>query len=150
MPVPPHILAPGQAPFHQPNFAKIEGTVVAWHPWAPTDDCPPARHTYTVGGHIHFRPPPPPGGGGPERLAETDACEFWWLVGEPPGNLGEQDCTEKMRGLARRFLERIVAPYVQNAPEQWAWLPALGSVDQMSIPQLLGPEGALRSGDGCR
>jgi len=121
---------------HQPHFDTIEGTVVVWHPWAPADDCPAVRKTYTVTGHIHFRPTPPDSGG-PQRITETDVCQFYWLIGEPPANLGDKDCTPEMRELALNFREKILRPYILNAPDEWLWLPSLDSIQQMSIPELL-------------
>lgn len=140
----PIIVPPGGLPFklHQPHFGKIEGTVVVWHPWDPTVGvgvgCVAVRKTYTVTGHIHFRPPPPKGsGGGPEEIAKTDECQFYWLIGKPPVHLGDKDCTGEMRELAVNFRERILTPYVLNAPEEWEWLPSSSAILQMVIPDLL-------------
>ncbi len=133
------IIPPGMMPpptFHQPNFEEIEGEVVVWHAWSPSTDCNAVRKTYTISGHMHFRPPPPPGGG-PERLATTDLCTFYWLIGEPPAQLGDKDCTEEMRALASRFVDAILGPYVRNSPDDWAWLPSLGEIASMSIPEML-------------
>lgn len=135
----PIIIPPGMMPppkLHQPNFEEIEGTVIVWHPWAPADDCNAARETYTVTGHIHFNPPGPPDRG-PERLAETDVCTVWWQTGERPAQAGDADCTAKFRELAAAFIERILPPYVLNAPEQWMWLPGTGELGSMSAEALL-------------
>lgn len=132
-----YVLPPGETALHQPNFEKIEATVVVWHPWAPADDCPAVRKTYTVSGHIHFRPPPPDGDRGPERFSETDVCQFYWLIGEPPVHIGDKDCTGEMRELAVNFREKILNHYILNAPEEWRWFPGNGAIRQMSIPELL-------------
>ncbi len=126
---------------HQPNFVQVEGEIETWHPWAPGSsgdegDCLPKLTTFTVTGHIHFRPPPPEGGG-PSQLATPDVCEVYWLLGVPPAQLGDTDCTEKMRELASHFVAKILVPYIQNAPDEWLWLPDAGQVQQMSISELL-------------
>lgn len=121
---------------HQPNFGTVKGTVVLWHPWGP--DCIGTRITYNVTGHMHFKPPPPPDdGGGPSKLATPDVCEVWWNLGEPPAQYKGEDCTEKFRGLARRFTEKVLPPYVLNAPEKWDWLPTVPEVSVMTGPELL-------------
>lgn len=126
---------------HQPNFVQIEGSVELWHPWAPASageggDCLPRLVTYRVTGHIHFRPPPPSGDSGPSRIATHDPCEVYWNIGVPPAQLGERDCTQPIRRLARRYIDRVLAPYIQNAPEEWYWLAGLDPA-QMNIGQLL-------------
>lgn len=127
---------------HQPNFVPITGTVVAWHPWSPAagSECLPARDTYTVGGHIHFRPPPPMGeAGGPERIASPTACQVYWNTGLPPPQLTpDEDCTEAFRGFAQTLVERVLAPYVYNAPEAWAWLPGPAEISLAALDELLG------------
>ncbi len=125
---------------HQPNFVQIDGTVELWHPWAPASageggDCLPRLVTYTVTGHIHFRPPPP-ADSGPSRLATPDVCEVYWNIGVAPEQLGTRDCTTEIRALAHTFVDRHLAPYIQNAPEEWLWL-SLMNIDQMSIGHLL-------------
>lgn len=134
------LIPPGMSPpptIHQPNFGSANGTVVIWHPWAP--DCNPARVTYTITGHMHFKPPPPEGagGGGPERLATPDVCEVWWLIGEPPAQYKGEDCTAKFRELALRFNQKILPPYISNAPQDWEWLPTVAEVEVMTQPELL-------------
>jgi hypothetical protein len=135
----PIIFPAGMVPppqIHQPNFGTVEGTVVLWHPWGP--DCNGARITYSVTGHMHFKPPPPPGGGGgPERLATPDVCEVWWNLGEPPAQYKGEDCTEKFRELARRFNDKVLPPYIHNAPQKWDWLPTVPEVAVMTGPELL-------------
>lgn len=126
---------------HQPNFVQIDGSVELWHPWAPAaagdaGDCFPKLVTYTVTGHIHFRPPPPSGDAGPSRIATPSPCQVYWNIGLPPAQLGDRDCTQEMRSLARRFIDGPLGPYIGNAPEEWYWLSAM-SVDEMSIDQLL-------------
>lgn len=124
---------------HQPNFVPIAGRVVTWHPWAPAsgDDCHAKRQTYEVSGHIHFRPPPPPGGGGPEKILAPGPCAVYWNIGVPPTQLGDLDCTAEMRMLATHFRERVLVPYVLNAPDEWLWLPAVTALQGMAIPELL-------------
>ena len=124
---------------HQPNFVPIVGTVVTWHPWDPTDPnaCTPKRQTYTVGGHIHFRPPPPEGSGGPEEIASPSVCQVYWNIGVPPGQYKGEDCTGEMRTFATTLRERVLPPYVLNAPEEWLWLPSVADIQGMSVPQLL-------------
>ncbi len=140
---PPIIVPPGMPPpkLHQPNFAEIKGTVVTWHPWVPSGggaECYPKRQTYEASGHIHFRPPPPDGGdGGPQRIATPDVCEVWWNIGVPPAQWDGEDCTRKIRELARRYIDLVLAPYILNAPEEWLWLPEAGAVDTMSIEDLI-------------
>ncbi|MBA4743315.1 MAG: hypothetical protein H2060_11490 [Azoarcus sp.] len=125
---------------HQPNFVQIDGTVELWHPWAPASagdegDCLPRLVTYTVTGHIHFRPPPP-ADAGPSRLATPDVCEVYWNTGVAPKQLGTRDCTPEMRTLAHAFVDRQLAPYIENAPEEWLWLASM-DIDRMSIGHLL-------------
>lgn len=137
----PIIIPPGMFPppqLHQPNFEELEGEVVVWHAWSPEGDCNAVRRTYTIGGHMHFRPPPPEGGGGgPSSLATTDMCTFYWLMGFPPAQLGDKDCTQEIRELAAHYLDKIIASYVLNSPEDWLWLPSAGDIGQMSIDELL-------------
>jgi hypothetical protein len=143
----------GQPPpkIHQPNFAQVSGSIEAWHPWAPAGDskCYAKLTTYTVTGHIHFRPPAPPKG--PEKLATPDVCEVYWKTGEPPAQLGDKDCTEKFRELATQFITAFLDPYIQNAPEEWSWLPSTADIQQMSMDQLLAmkkhAEAIMGSGD---
>jgi len=138
----PIFIPPGQWPppkLHQPHFVQIDGSFETWHPWAPADPgCNAKLTTFTVTGHIHFRPPPPPGDDGPQRLATPDVCEVYWNIGEPPAQLKDEDCTEKMRELASRFREKLLPPYIVNAPDQWLWLPSVDDIREMSIPQMLG------------
>lgn len=132
------IIPPGMFPppvLHQPNFAKVDGKVVLWHPW--TGDCNGVRITYTVTGHIHFRPPPPDGKGGPEKIASPDVCTVWWNTGEEPAQRKDEDCTEKFRELATRFIQAILAPYISNAPEKWDWLPTVAELGVMSASEML-------------
>ncbi|OGT01096.1 MAG: hypothetical protein A3F73_12125 [Gallionellales bacterium RIFCSPLOWO2_12_FULL_59_22] len=121
---------------HQPNFVKIEGRVVAWHPWSPPD-CNPRRETYNVSGHIHFRPPPPEGDGGPEKIASPGVCQVYWNIGVPPAQLKDEDCTAEMRELARAFRERVLPSYIFNSPEDWLWLPDGKAIGAMQIQDLL-------------
>jgi len=124
---------------HQPNFATIAGRVVAWHPWSPSsgDNCGPRRQTYTVTGHMHFRPPPPDGGGGPEKLATPGVCEVYWNIGVPPAQLKDEDCTVELRKLAASFRERVLPPYVLNSPDDWLWLPDAATIGALDIQDLL-------------
>lgn len=124
---------------HQPNFVPIIGSVVTWHPWAPSDQdgCLPKRQVYTVSGHIHFRPPPPSGGGGPEKIASPSVCQVYWNIGVPPAQYRDEDCTQEMRGLARDYRERVLQSYVLNAPEEWGWLPSAADLDTFDVPRLL-------------
>ena len=134
----PIIFPAGMVPppqIHQPNFGTVKGTVVIWHPWGP--NCLPARITYNITGHMHFKPPPPEGAGGPSKLATPDVCEVWWNLGVPPAQYKGEDCTEKFRALARRFNEKVLPPYVQNAPKQWDWLPTVPELNVMTGPELL-------------
>lgn len=127
---------------HQPNFGQVNGRVEVWHPWAPASagsqgDCFPKLSTYTITGHVHFRPPAPPKEDeGPSQLAKTDVCELYWKLGVPPEQLKDKDCTREIRALADSFLKRVVPPYVQNAPDDWLWLSAV-DVQSMSIDELL-------------
>ena len=142
VPIPPFVVPPGQPPpkIHQPNFTQINGTVTAWHPWAPSDgNCYPKRTVYKTVGHIHFRPPQPdPPDQGPSQLATPDVCEVYWNIGVPPAQLKDEDCTQKIRELAAAFIDRVLPPYIQNSPESWLWLPDGGALEQMGIQQLLG------------
>lgn len=124
---------------HQPNFAKIAGRVVTWHPWSPGsgDNCYPKRQTYHVSGHIHFRPPPPEGDGGPEKIASPGVCQVYWNTGVPPAQLKDKDCTAEMRELARNFRERVLPSYVFNSPGDWLWLPDGKAIGAMRIQDLL-------------
>ncbi|MSR13776.1 MAG: hypothetical protein EXR86_04275 [Gammaproteobacteria bacterium] len=135
----PSFIAPTFPPpkLHQPNFTPIVGSVVTWHPWAPTEECSPRRQTYTVSGHIHFRPPPPEGAGGPEKIASPSVCQVYWNIGVPPATYQGEDCTQEMRGFATAFRERVLPPYYTNAPEEWLWLPSSEDVQTFSVPQLL-------------
>jgi len=141
-PIPPfQPLAVDRYEFHQPNFLTVEGSVVAWHPW--TRDCNPKRSTWTVAGHIHFRPPPPSadeGGGGPEEIASEDPCAVYWRLGERPAQLkndAAESCTAVMRGLAIDYRERILAPHVERSPDAWRWLPGLEEIQSMTVLELL-------------
>jgi hypothetical protein len=132
------IIPPGMFPppvIHQPNFGKVDGKVVIWHPW--TGDCNASRITYTVTGHIHFRPPPPDGPKGPEKIASPDVCTVWWNIGEEPAQHKDEDCTEKFRELAMNFVQRILAPYISNAPDKWGWLPTIAELQVMTAIEML-------------
>jgi len=124
---------------HQPHFVPIVGSVVTWHPWAPSDPdgCLPKRQTYTVAGHIHFRPPPPPGGGGPEKIAGASVCQVYWNIGVPPAQYQGEDCTAEMRDLALAYRTRVLQSYVLNAPEEWGWLPSTEDLQTFDVPRLL-------------
>jgi hypothetical protein len=128
---------------HQPNFAQIKGTVEFWHPWAPAaagngGDCLPKLTTYTVVGHIHFRPPVPEDADpGPSQLAKTDVCTLYWNLGVRPEQLGETDCTLKMRKLAQTFVQKILNPYVLNSPDDWLWLPSSEEIESMNVQEML-------------
>ncbi len=152
----PIIIPPGMFPppqLHQPNFAKLGGQVVVWHPWNPAADCNAARITHVIAGHIHFSPPAPKGGG-PQELAKADVCTVYWLTGEPPAQLGDTDCTEPMRELAAAFVERTLAPYILNAPGEWLWLPGSEDIASMSISGMLHmklrAEAVMGTGKGAR
>ncbi|MEX2482571.1 MAG: hypothetical protein WD928_17065 [Gammaproteobacteria bacterium] len=139
---PPIIIPPGMPPpkLHQPHFAQIKGEVVTWHPWTPSGggaECFPKRQTYKTAGHIHFRPPPPQGAGGPEKLATPDVCQVWWNIGVPPAQWDGEDCSDKIRELARWHLDRVLGPYILNAPDEWLWLPEAAAIDEMTIEALL-------------
>jgi len=125
---------------HQPNFVQIKGKVELWHPWAPAaaGDCLPKLTTYNIVGHIHFRPPAPDSGGdqGPSRIAESNPCTLWWNLAAKPGNLVE-DCTIKLRELARHFTQKVLGPYVYNEPDDWLWLPSDEELNQMNEEQLI-------------
>ncbi len=123
---------------HQPNFVPIVGSVVTWHPWAPSDPngCLPKRQTYTVSGHIHFRPPPPRGGG-PEKVASPSVCQVYWNIGVPPAQYQGEDCAPEMRELAHAYRERVLQTYALNAPEEWGWLPSAEQLRTLEVPQLL-------------
>jgi hypothetical protein len=41
-----------------------------------------------------------------------------------------------MRELAHAFVDRILAPYIRNAPEEWLWLSSI-AIDEAGIGQLL-------------
>ncbi len=131
--IPPQPYPPPPPQWHQPNFAKIDGNVVAWHPW--TGNCQPKRTVYKAGGHIHFRPPDP----GPSNIAKPDVCEVYWLIGERPAQLDleDSDCTRKIRELALHFLQKILDYHIRNAPDMWSWLPGPGRISEMTIDQLL-------------
>lgn len=137
-------LPPGVVPppgWHQPNFLNVEGEVEAWHPWDPGASCAPNVTTWKISGHVHFRPPGggDDGGGGP---AVADACQVYWLTGELPPGLEERDldeaCLDRIRELAVEWRERIVAPYAERSPSEWAWLPSAGEMRQMSVADLMG------------
>ncbi|MFK7977677.1 MAG: hypothetical protein AB8C02_16195 [Halioglobus sp.] len=139
----PGYIPPGMPPpkLHQPNFVSITGTVVAWHPWAPDSGpkgCLPARTTYSVGGHIHWRPPEPEEeDAGPSRLATTDPCIVYWNTGERPPQARAGQCTTKIRQLARHFIDKVLPSYRSNAPKEWRWLVEFGAVDDKSAQQLV-------------
>ena len=140
VPIPDFFVPAGQFPpptIHQPNFAEITGTVIAWHPWSAVNDCNAARDTYTVSGHIHFRPPSPKPDGGPEKIFEADACEVFWKIGEPPPQLDGKDCTERFRELAAKFLDVNLQHYILNSPNDWLWLPQGAQIQTMSMGELL-------------
>jgi hypothetical protein len=42
-----------------------------------------------------------------------------------------------MRGFATEFRERVLPPYVLNAPEEWLWLPAAEDLQSKTVPELL-------------
>ena len=132
----PIIIPAGMFPppdLHQPNFAQVTGEVVLWHSW--TGICKPKRVTYSVTGHIHFRPPPPPRG--PEKIAGADVCTLWWNIGEEPAQHKDEDCEDKIRELAGHFIQKILAHYISNDPEKWNWLPTVAEIGVMSIPEML-------------
>ncbi|GAB3376263.1 hypothetical protein NCG89_11700 [Spongiibacter taiwanensis] len=135
VPVPPFFVPPGQMPpptIHQPNFGSVSGSVVLT--FAGHETCSASRVEYVASGHMHFRPPEPDSG--PEEIHRTDVCRVYWNIGEPPANLGDEDCTLKMRGYADEFVKRILAPYTQNDPQGWLWLSAI-DIPSASIDQLL-------------
>ncbi|RLA43707.1 MAG: hypothetical protein DRR04_08750 [Gammaproteobacteria bacterium] len=137
---PPFFVAPGQTPPHQPNAVAIGGEIVAWHPEAMDIDgkfCHATRITYKPGGHIHWRPPNDGGDTGPSELAKTDPCTVWWNIGEQPDNASEQECRPKMRILAVHFMEKILPPFIEHAPGDWAWLKEFGNPRNKSIAELL-------------
>ncbi|MEQ8231721.1 MAG: hypothetical protein RKL32_08395, partial [Gammaproteobacteria bacterium] len=45
--------------------------------------------------------------------------------------------TQKIRELARRYIDLVLGPYILNAPEEWLWLPEAAAVEAMSIEALL-------------
>lgn len=135
VPVPPFFVPPGQMPppsIHQPNFADITGSVEL--NFDGNKHCDPSHVVYVASGHMHFRPPEPDKG--PEQIHKTDVCQVYWNIGEPPAQLGDEDCTLKMRGYAAAFVERVLAPYTQNDPDSWLWLSAI-DISSSSIDQLL-------------
>ncbi len=135
--IPPQPFPPPPPQWHQPNFAKVDGNVVAWHPW--TGSCQPRRTVYQASGHIHFRPPDPDTDAGPSSIAKADVCEVYWLLGERPAQLDleDRDCTRKIRELALRFLRKILDYHIRNAPDDWLWLPGSSLISEMSIEELL-------------
>lgn len=151
----PIFIPPGQFPppqLHQPHFAQVEGSIEVWHPWAPagSNECLPNLVTYTVTGHIHFRPPPPDGGGGPEKLATPHVCEVYWNIGEPPPQYKGEDCTEIFNELAKRFRNDVLPSYVMNAPNEWGWLPGESDIENMSTKDLLNIKTRAESVMGAR
>lgn len=139
----PGYIPPGMPPpeVHQPNFVSLSGSLVVWHPWSPDlggKDCLPARTTYNVGGHMHWRPPEPEEeDAGPSRLATTHPCVVYWNTGERPPQASAGECTEKIRGLARHYIDKVLPSYRSNAPKEWAWLVKFGDVNTKSAVQLV-------------
>ena len=139
----PGYIPPGVPPpqLHQPNFVSISGALVTWHPWSPNsggENCLPARTTYVVGGHMHWRPPNPEDeDSGPSQIARTDPCVVYWNTGERPPQAAGIDCTPKIRQLARHFIDKVLPNYRSNAPKEWSWMVEFGDVDDKSVDQLL-------------
>ena len=136
LPPQPNPFDPTAPKWHQPNFLPVKGRVVLWHPWK--DNCQPRRVTYNADGHIHFNPPDDtPPDRGPEKLATPDPCTVYWLTGEEPPNLDDQDCTETFRGLAIAFLETVIAPRAAEDPDAWGWTPTVDQLQSMPSDELL-------------
>ncbi|MGV6827126.1 MAG: hypothetical protein ACWA5Q_09125 [bacterium] len=134
--VPPPPPQPGVvAQFHQPFYEDVSGELVIWHPWS--DRCEPKRETFKTTGHIHFLPPRDEQDTGPQRIAKPDVCEVYWNLGKPPPDLGDKDCTEEIRKLASHFVSKLLAPWVDQSPDKWRWLPHSSAIQNMSIKQLL-------------
>ncbi len=131
-------------------FKRITGEIVVFH--ARQGDCVPRRDHYQVqydlGAQRGAVPPPPTGpqriaGGRPsptgtDGIAGAGPCQVWWDTGQKPDMLKpEQRCEPEIRPLAVAYRERVLPPYIEQAPAEWAWLPASEQMTRMSSEELV-------------
>ena len=117
------------------DLTMVEGDLILTAKVLPGCACRPQdcdeRKVVTIHGHIHLDP----GSGGSGR--EPVNCDRYWEEERPPPDDAEEACIDRMRQLARVFLESELAPARETDPGPWSWLPEPAEIDGMSSRELL-------------
>lgn len=93
--------------------------------------CLANRDTYTASGHVHIDLSPAV----PLSENRSPCRDYWETERRPPGL--DKDCTDEIRILARSYRQTVLEPLVTASPKDWAWLPSVAQIQQMSIDELL-------------
>lgn len=90
--------------------------------------------TYTASGHVHVDPDPAATQEGFKDDRPT-CRDYWETERRPPGL--DEDCTDEIRSLATSYRRDVLEPLVAASPKDWAWLPSVAQIQEMSIDELL-------------
>lgn len=163
--IPPENVPPPPEDPAAPTCQNVAGSLVALHKQVQWDTpaqggmlittCLPVKENWQVVLCLYNQPAANSGGGGggpqkPRQPAKKippgssppdgSTCSNLWYfdVFVPSGPIrSPQDCAAYIRAQAHDLFDRVLAPYRNLNPAQWAWAPAGTAIDQLTVEQIL-------------